>query len=519
MKNFWLYLRGLLGLFLLIANVSLTYAQEGGRSLTNVQEINVRAEKTPSIIDSLLHLPKYRCVFHDSYARVDSLYQTGTRDKYVCWASEKEIGNNNYSEFSKGKLIYHTLASSNATMAVGVRRVFKNGIPEFFACNNTIKGPVQRVIKSIDTGTPYYRFTFKKGPSSKSVSKVAFWIKDIDNYFYIKLSSKRIELHKVIIGKDRIIEAYNNKGFSVITVDLSKGNIEIRSDTNFLTSIDLKEDDYTNICGILFTSNENTEISSFVVERKDTYIKYALEQPGSSANTMNDKDKRFLVEAEDKTILLVDGAFRFSLDYEKDYKKHLVSSGRRSEISIIAKEVPLDSWIATFDVFFPGNGSEYYEKDDNPEVIFQTHDRKAGFGLSPQIAIRVLNNEIYCSIRTREALLWKNEGVSKRKHLIAKLVDNDDEIKDNSILSLMRGLWNNVIISVKEGYLPEHNPKIVIFLNGVKVLEDNMPNAYNAGSFGSYIKLGIYKSAWNTDKLDSHVRSRVIYIDNIEYYR
>ena len=476
-----------------------------------------------SIIDSLLNTPKYKCIFHDSFARGDFGDSINDNDgnKYICYASNSELGNNNYSVLLNEGLSYNTIGTANSSVQVGIKRIGKeDGELEYVAINNKEKGTKQKILKMIDVGCSFYDLSIKKGPSIHNVAKVAFWIKDINNFYFVRHSNKRLELYKVTEGKKRCLASFRKITGRYLNVELSEGKITLKSKGVFLRTINVNEKEYGSLCGLFFTSDEVTEISSWAVYKTIFFKAYPLKLEEEKSGIIKGKGKYYHVEAEENTISLQDDAIRFLLNYETDYLSHIVSNSRRSEISLLADDAPLDSWIVSFNVLFPDISSqEFFEKDVNYEIIFQTHDRYAGPGLSPQFAIRVVNDEIICTIRSREVLVWNKEGTINKKFILAKLIDNGNIPNNDGVLYLKKGEWNSFIVYVKEGYLPEHNPKTIVFINGIRVLNDISPNAYNAGSFGSFIKLGIYKPLWKTDKLESTVRRRVLYMSDIHYYR
>lgn len=482
--------------------------------------VDKRGVKQGEILDTLIAKPKYKCLFHDSFARENISCGDNNDTLHVCTASLDNLGNNYYDCFANVGLSYHEYSSKgHASMAVGVKSV--QVIPEgkeYVATNSKVKGKKQTVIKYVDVGTSKCCIIYKKGPSSKAVAKIAFWVIDINNYCYLRHYKNTIDIVKVVNGKERKIKKIHNVRTNLIVIDIDNV-LSVYSDDCCVGEVILGDVMNSNQYGMLFTSNEITEISSFVIEEKDTFALCPLNLSFDSKHRLQKKGKSYFMDAEENTICVEDGGIlRFSLEYTPNYSERLISNSRRSEFVLFGEEAPLDSWVASFDVLFPGKSvSEHFEKDKYHENFFQAHDRNAGYGLSPQFVIRVMNDNIICNLRSREILKWNNEDVLDREFVIAKLVDSNNH--SNGLMSLRKGEWHNFTVYVKEGYLVEHNPRTIVFIDCVKVLDDSLLNAYNAGGFGSYLKFGIYKPAWKTDNLNSKVKKRVLYMKDIQYYR
>ena len=77
---------------------------------------------------------------------------------------------------------------------------------------------------------------------------------------------------------------------------------------------------------------------------------------------------------------------------------------------------------------------------------------------------------------------------------------------------LHKGQWNDWVVHVKWSY--EDDGFLEIWLNDVKVVNDNGPNCYN-DQHQRYFKWGIYKRAWSTNSPPFEVHTRVIYNDGM----
>ncbi len=86
--------------------------------------------------------------------------------------------------------------------------------------------------------------------------------------------------------------------------------------------------------------------------------------------------------------------------------------------------------------------------------------------------------------------------------------DNDVDLGE-----IEYGKWQHWEIFVKEGYMQEHNPLMVVKRNGVEVYRSEMPNTYNIQS-DAYFRYGVYKSIYRYT--NDPARKRIIYIANFE---
>lgn len=91
---------------------------------------------------------------------------------------------------------------------------------------------------------------------------------------------------------------------------------------------------------------------------------------------------------------------------------------------------------------------------------------------------------------------------------------NEDIIRDDDVdLGKAKfGVWEQWDVYVKEGYMQEHCPLLVVKRNGKEVYRSTLPNTYNIMS-GSYIRYGVYKSIY---RYDDSKRKRIVYIGDFE---
>ena len=162
----------------------------------------------------------------------------------------------------------------------------------------------------------------------------------------------------------------------------------------------------------------------------------------------------------------------------------------------------------SFKTFLPVSFLEDDNKDGGEALIQFQISTDAGKTRQPLFAIvskvkdekvRYRLNRRYISTRpVPESAKWKEEILG----------DNDVDLGRARL-----GVWDQWEVYVKEGYMEEHCPLLVVKRNGKEVYRSNMPNTYNIMS-GSYIRYGVYKSIYKYD--DTPGRKRIVYIADFE---
>ena len=478
-------------------------------------------------IEELKSYPKFRNIHHDSFDRLKEIPKdivTGDYLPYYSLADITNIGKNSYQ--NKNTYQYHLITINNADFTVGVKEQ-SGGYIAF----NQIKGNKHNVkLLTIDAGVENYGLMVKKGTSKNADAKIVFYYLNDNNYYYVRLTDSRLLVNRVKNGRHIVVKRIKTSGENLMYILLQDGYINLFLDWKYVGNRKIKSD-YSSICGLMFRGNEYSEVDDFVVERLDDWIDNGIDPmietgfiksgqfgPWQTEEGLITTSKRHTNES--------DFSLRFELNYYKDWEAHKIAGKRRTEIYLQPKVcAPLDSWISSFDIYFPGigDGNEYYKRDGLDELFWQSHDSNAGPGLSPHLALYIKNDLIWFQTLSRSLLRYDNQGIlsSSKKYMengtIGYLVDTISSTVNG--LEIMKGEWHNFTIYVREGYTEAQLPRTIVYVDGNKVIDWFHPNAYNCGQNAEYLKIGIYKWPWADSSLNPDVRKRVLYYDNILYLR
>ncbi len=149
-----------------------------------------------------------------------------------------------------------------------------------------------------------------------------------------------------------------------------------------------------------------------------------------------------------------------------------------------------------------------FESDNIDTIIFQMHDTvdaNDNISRSPNVALALINGKMRFF-----ACGWYEKGVAKD----ATGMPTNFQTVNTEILTYETGKWYHVELQIKEGYLVEHHPYIVLKIDGNTVFKTNAINAYNR-VYGAYAKYGVYASDWKT--LVSTTTVKTVYVDNFKY--
>ena len=194
--------------------------------------------------------------------------------------------------------------------------------------------------------------------------------------------------------------------------------------------------------------------------------------------------------------------FEYRFDDSKDVSKSKTARGR-SEISGVQAKSPMNKWIIEFDIYVPHTTAD---DPESTECITQLHE---GFSNStvPAFNIGIDNGFLYCRIRGDSVLRKKADKIYPLNTYTKKLC------------YLKKERWYHIKALVKEGYQSGHIPLTKIWIDNELVFESNRPNCYHyvpskEGRY-NYIKFGIYKSKWLSQKgCNPKTKTRVYYFDN-----
>lgn len=487
-------------------------------------------KEAPSVLDMqvLKNYPKFRCIHHDGFDRLDAVPvddKTGAELEYYTLADGKTIGKNSYK--NKEDLSYNEVATKGANFDVGVRLIGQ----DYVAMNAVSWWKHSQVkIMTVDAMRSDYGMMVKRLDGMGVDAKVAFRVVDAKNYMYARVSDSDIGVYCVQNGKQTVVKNWRVWNACVMYVLLQGETAYVYADWRFVGSCNIGATNGSNVCGLLFKGNQLSAVDDFVVDYPDEWTDNGMDAFIESGSIKKGQfgswqAEEGLITASKKHTKDSKYSLRFELNYYPQWEPHKVASSRRTEICPKAmKSSPLDSWISSFDIYFPGkkDGNEYYAKDELSEAFWQSHDKGAAYGLSPHVSLSVRKGEIVFQTKSRAMLRYDKTGVNintvyNKDGRIAVLVD---ELSRNaSGLELKRGEWHNFTIYIREGYSEAQLPRTIVYVDGRKVIDWFHPNAYNCGQNAEYLKMGIYKWPWAKDNLKTEIKKRVLYYDNITYLR
>lgn len=467
---------------------------------------NVNAKDFEHLFDALLRpapvvldlnilksYPKFRTIHHDTFYRRDTV-------KNILHA---------YKEFrSKGTSAKIRLDTIDTRYLSAYGKMRKK----------------QRIIETIDTKRIEYGIQVKR----LAEATLAIRVKDVNNFYSVSFSDNNTDLSIVKNGRVKKIASFIGDKTRNAYLYLHDGILYIYYSYQYIGKCRLMEFGNSTICGFILGSNSS--IDEFVVNCLDEFHDNKMDDFIESG-IINNKQfghweyEKGLIAVSNKHTRNGKYSLRFQLDYYPDWEKHKIGGKRRTEISPKAIGAqPLDSWISSFDVYFPGkkDGDEYYATDSNSELFWQSHDKNAAKDLSPHLAMYIKDDIISFQTLSREELRNDKKNIVSNKTFkqngdIAKLVDFFSE--NPSILELKKGEWHNFTIYIKEGYTIGQLPRTVVYIDGKKVVDWWHVNAYNCEENANYLKMGIYKWPWASYNFKGRVRKRVLYYDNITYLR
>lgn len=190
----------------------------------------------------------------------------------------------------------------------------------------------------------------------------------------------------------------------------------------------------------------------------------------------------------------------------------LVNGSKRAEIARVSSEATAleEHWYA-FSIYLPDGGDEDYLLDPNgSEILAQWHnvpDVGEDTTFPPPLALRTIGSN------WRIDRVWDDNALTTNEDILA------NNKYEHAVLGSYlgdKGKWTDWEFHIKWGWLPEHNPIMEIYKDGVLVLERNgLPNMTNDQA-GVVHKLGVYKWDWAQDPdIYSVIDKRVVYYDSV----
>lgn len=469
-------------------------------------------------MELLLSQPKYRNIHHDSFCRADN---------------ESEIGNNARPERPK-VLAYETM--SKGTIQVGIR-------------NNCATNSYQirrgdRCIKYIDTKRDIFHITAVRNEEGSNDLKIAFYIQDIYNFYYAKLTPNKLEVYCLEDG--RIKRVYiKAKGGKRLELQIKNKNCCLLVDGVKFKKIKVgkKWQRKSNLCGLFFDDESVSMVEDFIVDYPDrfedvgvdafvendlvecpTFGSYCAEIGACTTSSMytNRSKRSFRFELSKPT--------QDQVDKNRDNALH-------STIMLDCKKdggyKPLDSFILSVDVLFPNEGAEAWQLDELfAELFIQIHHAGYNIPFSPSLSIIVNKGRWYLSTTWMETIAKgtssaDNELFNKAQYIGRLNNDIEEQQLENRgfgnysrLPYFKKGEWHNVTLYVKLGYNINQVPRTVLYVDDSLVIDWNTPNAYNCQEYGEFLEFGLYKWDWNTgeNRDKTPIKRRVLYFDNIRYY-
>ena len=477
-----------------------------------------RFEDRLSIV-SLLNKPKRRCLFHDNFSRhtaSEGLVEFDTLDY-----SESFIEDNGVErDIQIAKYKYLSVGQGGNLKVV----VNDNTLPEYnkrhwYATNNVREDDYLEIVyKEFESND--YRVRVQRHILPQSEANIAFNIKDIDNFMYVRFNYGSISIHKKMDGVESVL--YSRSGYEridYVDVFVDVNYTYVYADGIFVYCL---WSDYAPKCGLLFRNSVKSSIDNIVIDCQDYFKEYGIDnliETGKISNAglgggfhLNNEGGEYIISPKNNNS-------KHSLCTKIVFEEGVAK--KRVEVRPLADDISsLRSYVMSFDVYFD---SEEFQNDSQYEEIFvQNHTRIEiqGQGLNPNFAIYVNNGKLYAAVRS-----YKNRKVPKEF-----FGDNEDvDVNQNKFINksfvlghisnedIKPDVWHNFTIFIKEGYEEIHEPRTVVYIDGKKVCDSSSCNVYN-DIYGNYLKFGIYKWDWAKQIEKPEVTSRTLFFDNIKYY-
>jgi len=343
---------------------------------------------------------------------------------------------------------------------------------------------------------------------------LSFRVVDANNYYYLIVDYSFLKLYKMVAGVSTLLAtlAYPRPATPKVTVKLNGNNITIYVDNFFWGAVvdsSLKGTKHGLYAG---TAASNGRWSSFNISP----IRYM----NSNKHTM---------DFEDGVLpwywIPSNSAQAWSQTWDTSIKRSGTKSMRmevrntdpdadgskRSEVGSFSEQ-PLEEHWYTISTYLPSGGADDYALDSaSVESFWQWHnvpDTGLGetFTSPPLLLLTSFDGHYHCLLR------WDDAAVSTNASMNSKGFYADVDLGD---FTADKGQWVDWVMHVKWGWLPEHNPILELYKNGVKIMDRNgMPNTMN-DQVGTYMKFGIYKWDWKSNPSASVLTKRVIYFDNV----
>ena len=465
----------------------------------------------------LLSQPKYRNIHHDSFCRADS---------------KSEIGHNALP--SRPNVLGYS------TMTLGTIRV---GIHNNYVTNFVKRIRTGRTIKYVNADRFDYHITAVKAKERNCDVKVAFYIRDINNFYFACLEETQYEVFKYLKGKRKLV-AKGDIGGNRLEVNVKGKSAEIVVDGIIIQEINLNEWTCSqNICGLVFENQSVSKVDDFIVDYRDQFEDIGIDSAVERGEVEKPVFGTYCAEkgvcsASSKLTNGTEKSYRFEL---KKPTQAQVNASRDNALhsTVMLNRIkkggnkPLDSFILTLDVLFPDTGDEAWLLDELfAELIIQVHHAGYNIPFSPSLSINIDKGRLYLSTIWLETMPKGKSpfgnDLGYKKEFFSRINSNEEE----SLLKrkgygdfrhlpyIEKGKWHNITLYAKLGYNENQQPRTVLYLDQKKRADWTTPNAYNCQEFGEFMEFGIYKWNWNTqeNRDKTPLTKRVIYFDNINFF-
>lgn len=544
---------------LLLANFCfILHSEQRNNYVTNSDTYSVISIAPDTLsINYFLGSKKYRNIHHDSFCRD---------------ANRECIGNNALSNRPE-VLGYKTMSMGSVSVGISIPEKSQEQLMEFFrhtrdsehlddikqddvrrynhyASNFSPNGIVGWTIKYIDTDRSSYHAVIIRADDETSDSKFAFFISDINNFYYVRISHKVTEIGHYSSGEKTNLVV--NKGGKELEVFINGRDAKIIVDGIYMNNV--KTDNQpSQLCGLLFDNFSVSNVDEFIVDYIDEYQDAGIDIAVENNNIENGVFGHYCA-FENRCTVSTDyvnkwnKSFKFTLTKPKQ-DEVIESRNKATHSTIMLNGIvekggndyrcarggnkPLDSFVFSADVFFPNEGSEKWQLDEHyGELFIQEHHVGWPIPFSPSISININRGRLLLNTIWQESIpvgsTARENPTTTRNKYFGRINTAEEEqylaskgfLDFSSLPELKKGEWHNFTLYVKLGYTFGQKPRTILYVDNKKMIDWNTPNAYNCQEYGEYLEFGIYKWDWeNPEKRNkTPIKKRVIYFDNIHYY-
>lgn len=453
------------------------------QKLDMFQQGNLENIDFPSVISSvadLLNIEKTYCVLHDNYARPDNA---------------TEIGYNGSGTFKMAYTRMDTGASASEQLAVGIAS------NKAIATNpNDVENAKTIMYRNLG------KFPYKACMSFDGEGALAISAVDTSNYILLDCTNNGFAISGVGNVICESLSVTHNGNCSDVTVYVYPDKIRIYVADEYMGEVAATSKNA--YCGLYFSSDkvDTIKYTNFCLFLATVNIPVGIDNAIEKCGALSATFLGFMAQADPS----------YGITFNSEIVNHSLKSIRfeqrkadsmggtyRSEITppyMRARNYPLQTKVFSFDIYFPDN----YNYDSRADVLWQMHhtpDNVNPDAMYPNMAFSTNQGHMYIGTRTYAG------KASDASDAPATTFDIGEVEKEK---------WIHFDIFMREGYLPQHNPVIAVYKDGKNVVMSKIPNGYNTTE-GSYLKMGMYKSAWTTEVTENNVR--IVYFDNVKIWQ